>query len=51
MNGPQLPVTSKLCENVASPCSKCDNAGEEGSKDPNLCEKCEIQSMGRKRML
>jgi hypothetical protein len=41
MKGPQLPVTPKLCENVASPCSRCDNAGEEGPKDPILCENCE----------
>ena len=41
MEGPQLPVTPKVCDNVASPCSRCDNAGEEGPKDPKLCEKCE----------
>jgi hypothetical protein len=41
MNGPQLPVTPKVCDNVASPCFGCDNAGEEQPKDPLLCEKCE----------
>ena len=41
MTGPQLPVTPKTCNNVASPCSKCDNAGEEEPKNPKLCENCE----------
>jgi hypothetical protein len=41
MDGPQLPVTPKLRENVASPCSRCDNAWEDGPKDLIFCEKCE----------
>jgi hypothetical protein len=41
MNGPQLPVTPRVCDNVASPCSRCGNAGVEGSKDPVLCENCQ----------
>ena len=41
MNGPQLPITPKVCDNVASPCFGCENAGEEQPKDPLLCENCE----------
>jgi len=41
MNGPKLPNTPKTCENVASPCSTCDNAGEDGPLNPKLCEDCE----------
>jgi hypothetical protein len=40
MNGPQLPITPKVCDNVATPCLKCDNAGEEGPKNPGLCDNC-----------
>ncbi len=41
MNGPQLPVTPKICDNVASPCCSCDNAGEEGPLNSKLCDECE----------
>jgi len=41
MNGPQLPVTPKVCDNVASPCCSCFNAGEEGPVNPKLCDDCE----------
>jgi len=41
MKGPTLPDTPKTCENVASPCSTCDNAGEDGPLNAKLCDDCE----------
>ena len=41
MTGPQLPVTPRECDNVASPCASCDNAGENGPQNPCLCDVCE----------
>ena len=40
MNGPQLPKTPKTTDNTPIPCATCENATEEGPKNPQLCDNC-----------
>ena len=49
MNGPQLPVTPKLCENVASPCSRCDNAAKGNQKTLYVAKNVRSSKHGKKK--